>query len=167
MSGGIKKWFMLQMWRIQQVAAVMTIGLLALNLSLQLYTFLNWRSGLFSTPYSGIPILLLVIIAVIWVLSIVWDLRLKMWREQIAVSYERNPYAKEKMCSKEVMFNALTWLPIMDHLGKDDPNIRDAAEAMRVWLKTQTDEDTALQGELESLLKILGPDHREFIDWKK
>ena len=167
MSGGIKKWFMFQMWRIQQVAAVMTIGLLALNLSLQLYTFLDWRTGFFSTPYSAVPILLLLIIAFIWIISMIWDLRLKMWREQIAVTIERNPYVKEKLYSKEIMIYALTWLPIMDHFGKDDPNIREAAEAFRAWFKNQTDQDKALQGELESLLKILGPDHREFIDWKK
>jgi hypothetical protein len=145
----------------------MTIGLLALNLSLQLYTFLDWRTGFFSTPYSAVPILLLLIIAFIWIISMIWDLRLKMWREQIAVTIERNPYVKEKLYSKEIMIYALTWLPIMDHFGKDDPNIREAAEAFRAWFKNQTDQDKALQGELESLLKILGPDHREFIDWKK
>jgi len=167
MAGGIKKWFMLQVWRFQQVAAIMTIGLLALNLSLQLYTFLDWRSGLFSSPYSGLPILLLVIFAIIWGIAIFWDLRMKMWREQMAVTYERNPYAKEKMYSKEVMLFAITWLPIMDRMGKDDPNIREAADALRAWLKKATEEDKSLQGELEDLLKILGTDHREFIDWNK
>ena len=36
MPNGLKKWFMLQVWRLQQVAALLTLVLLALNLALQL-----------------------------------------------------------------------------------------------------------------------------------
>jgi len=167
MAGGVKKWFMLQVWRVQQVAAILTIGMLAVTLATTMSKSLEWRGGLFENAWFTVPFLILIIAVIIWSIAIFWDLRMKMWREQMAVSYERNPYAKEKMYSKEVMLNAITWLPVMDSLGKADPNIREAADALRAWLKKATEEDKSLQGELEDLLKILGTDHREFIDWKK
>jgi uncharacterized membrane protein len=167
MAFDVKKWFMLQVWRIQQVAAVLTVGMLAVTLATTLSKSLEWRGGFFENAWFTVPVLILIIAAIIWAIAIIWDLRLKMWREQIAVTYERNPYAKEKMYSKEVMLYAITWLPIMDRMGKDDPNIREAADALRAWLKKATEEDKSLNGELEDLLKILGTDHREFIDWKE
>jgi membrane protein YdbS with pleckstrin-like domain len=99
MDGGIKKWFMLQVWRMQQVAQIITLLLLALNLALQLYGFMTWRKGLFESPYTAIPTIVLALGLLIWAFAIFWDLRMKMWREQVTVTMEKNPYAKEKMTS--------------------------------------------------------------------
>ncbi len=156
MAGGIKKWFMLQMWRVQQIAAVMTLVLMAINLSLQVYDYMSWRSGVFSSPYTGALIILLALGLIIWVLSMVWDTRLRMWREQMTVLIERNPYAKEKMSSKEVMVYALTWLPIMDKLGKDDPEVRASAAALRKWIEEVVKSDPILARDIKDVSKIAG-----------
>lgn len=147
----LKKWFMLQMWRFQQIAAVMTLGLLALNLSLQVNSFMNWRGGWFSNPYLGVPFILLVLISVIWCVSVVWDLKMKMWREQAAVMYERNPYSKEKLVSKEVVQMSGFWIPDLRKSG----NIEEA-EFIRRWLKKELETDPALRSELKDLLSRIG-----------
>ena len=104
MSGGIKKWLMLQMWRVQQVAQILTIGMLAVNLTLQIYPYMKWREGdFFATPYVGASLILLALVAGVWAFALIWDMRLKMWREQMTVAVEKNPFTKEKMTPKEIM----------------------------------------------------------------
>ena len=102
MTGGPKRWFMLQMWRVQQIAQIATIALLAINLTIQIYPFVEWRGSVFLSPYTGMPLILLILVSTIWAFSIVWDLRMRMWREQASVVIEKNPYAREKMSAKEV-----------------------------------------------------------------
>lgn len=159
---------MLQVWRVQQVAAILTLILLALNLSLQLYNYINWRGGILETPYIGVPIILLALGLVIWGFAIFWDLRMKMWREQMAVTMERNPYAKEKMYAKEIMLYGLTWLPVMDKLAKDDPEMRKSADAFKVWIRRAINEDPGTKAEWDSLLEYIKdyPDHIGNIDKK-
>lgn len=156
MAGGVKKWFMLQVWRLQQVAAVLTLALLSLNLALQMYDFMDWREGVFSSPYYAVPILLLLITSVIWVFAIFWDLKMKMWREQMAVAMERNPYAKEKMYAKEIANYAFSWLPLLDSMGKTDPEAKAAAESLRTWINKALKDDPAALGEWKSLLEYIG-----------
>jgi len=147
---------MLQVWRLQQVAAVLTLALLSLNLALQMYNFMNWREGLFSSPYYAVPILLLIIVAIIWAFAIFWDLRMKMWREQMAVAMERNPYAKEKLYAKEIANYAFMWLPILDNLGKTDPEAKAHADSLRTWVDRALKDDAAAMAEWKELLEYIG-----------
>lgn len=155
MSGGPKKWFMLQIWRFQQVSQITTLALLALNLALQIYNFVSWRGSLFSSPYTAIPFILLVLVAGIWSFAIFWDLRMKMWREQQAVLIERNPYAKERMYSKELVIYAMLWLPLLDHLGEENQKIRASADHLRAWLTKSYSDDKALEKEIGELVRYI------------
>jgi hypothetical protein len=147
----MKKWFMLQMWRMQQVATMLTLGMLAINLALQLYTYVGWREGVFKTPYYGIPIFLFIIIVIVWSISIFWDLKMKMWRDQMAVTVERNPYAKEKLVSKEVVMMCRFWIPQLEKSG----NHADA-DYFRNWIKKELSTDPSLREELKDLLAHIG-----------
>lgn len=167
MDGGIKKWFMLQMWRLQQVAQLLTIALLAINLSLQVYTFMEWRGSLFATPYTGVPIILLILAAIIWGFAIVWDMRLKMWRESQAVLIERNPYQKEKMSSKELALYGMCWLPILKHLGETDPEARQAEQSLRAWLKRNYESDSILRKDLGEVFEFIGTKQSELLESMK
>ena len=60
---------------------------------------------------------MLLLVALIWGVAIVWDIRMKMWREQATVLIERNPYVKEKMSSKEVALISLFNLPLVEKLA--------------------------------------------------
>ena len=151
----MKKWFMLQMWRFQQISQIMTIGMLALTLSLQANTFMNWRGGWFSNPYLGVPFLLLVIFSVIWGISIFWDLKMKMWREQVAVTVERNPYAKEKLMAKEVLQMEQFWIPLLKYIGNKDSEMKSHAVMVQDWLDKALKEDNSLRSEFEDLLEYI------------
>ena len=146
---------MLQVWRLQQVAQILTLALLALNLSLQLYTYIKWRGAFFSTPYTGVLFILFVLAAVIWGFAFIWDIRMKMWREQMTVLMERNPYAKERMPSKEVVVYQLLWQPLLDKLGKDDPEIKAAAHDLRLWLEKLSKEDPELAKDVREVYEFI------------
>src|SRR5512137_367700 len=119
---------MLQMWRLQQVAQVLTLVLLALNLALQVFGLIKWRTGsILSTSYIGVPMIMLLLVMVIWTFAIFWDLRLKMWRDQANVAIERNPYSKERLSSKEAAFYLLYWVPLLEAMGKEDLTLRESA----------------------------------------
>jgi hypothetical protein len=147
---------MFQVWRLQQVAAILTLVLLAFNLSIQLYDKLSWRGGLFESSFTAIPFIMLILVAAIWLFSIFWDLRMKMWREQMSVTMERNPYAKEKMYAKEIVQYAMLYLPILDNLGKTDPEVKAHAESFRIWMNKALKEDPAALMEFKELLEYIG-----------
>ena len=157
MSGGIKKWLMLQMWRIQQVAQILTIALLAVNLTLTIYSYMEWREGtLFATPYIGGTLILLVLALAIWSFAITWDIRLKMWREQMTVVAEKNPFAKEKMTPKEITMVHILWAPMLERLGKDDPQARQLAKVLRSWARRSMAEDRVSKAEVKRILQYIG-----------
>jgi len=153
---GLKKWSMLQLWRLQQVAQLLTLALLALNLSLQLYDFIKWRGSLFETPYTGVLIIMLILAAIIWGFAFLWDVKFKMWREQQTVLIERNPYAKEKMAAKEIALYELIWLPLLDKLGKDDPKLKEASATLKEWLDRQSREDPSVAKDLKDIYNFMG-----------
>ena len=157
-GGGVKKWFMLQMWRLQQIAQLATLALLAVNLSLMVYDYMSWRGSVFETPYTGVPLIALILVGTIWIFSIIWDLRMRMWREQHSVLVEKNPYTKEKMTAKEIAIYAYVWLPLMDKVGEDDPSVRVAAETMRKWLSKAYSEDKSLVNEVKEITDFIGKD---------
>jgi hypothetical protein len=162
LPNGLKKWFMLQVWRLQQVAQILTLALLAFNLSLLLYDKMSWRSGLFESPYTGIPVILLVLAAGMWAFAIFWDLRMKMWREQATVLIDRNPFAKEKMTSKEIAMYELLWFPLLERLGKDDPKMRESVAALRRWVVMAAREES-VAGDTRDLMKHLGMDAPDYV----
>jgi len=145
LPNGVKKWFMLQVWRLQQVAQILTLAMLALNLALMLYDKMSWREGFFATPYSGVPVLLLILAAGMWAFAIFWDMRMKMWREQATVLIDRNPYAKEKMTSKEIALYELVWLPLFEQMAREDPKMRDGVSALKEWMKRAAKEESVAQ----------------------
>ena len=168
MARGIKKWFMLQMWRVQQVAQVLTIALLAVNLSLQVYTFMDWREGsIFATPYTGATLILLILAGLIWFFAIMWDIRLRMWREQATVLMERNPYVKEKMTAKEVLVYGTLWIPLMENLGKSDPKMKESAEALRQWLANSVKSDEILARDVKDIMDHIAKPGSNLLDFSK
>jgi hypothetical protein len=157
MAIGIKKWFMLQMWRVQQISQILTLAMMAVTLSLTLYEYVRWREdSIFSQTYVGVGVIILALASVIWVAAYIWDIRMKMWREQMTVLVERNPYAKEKMSSKEVVNLGLTWLPLLEKFGKDDPKIAESAEALRKWIQMNSARDPLLAKDVKEVFEMAG-----------
>ena len=168
MAKRLKKWFMLNVWRLQQVAQVLTLALLALNLSLQIFGLIKWREDSpLSLSYIGVPMILLVLAMAIWTFAIVWDLRLKMWRDQATVLVERNPYSKEKMSAKEIIIYAMVWLPVLEDIGKRDPKAKVAADALREWLKKASREEPIMHKDLDDVFEYIGIGKKELMDFQK
>jgi hypothetical protein len=152
----MKKWFMLQVWRLQQVAQILTLVLLALNLALQMYSYVSWRTFLFSNPYTGVPFLVLILACAIWGFAIYWDLGLKMWRDQQVVLTEKNPYAKERMSAKEIAMYRIIWLPLLEGLAKDDPRTAESAGYLRRWIAKAEGDDPNLRTDIDDIMRHLG-----------
>ncbi|MGQ9587244.1 MAG: hypothetical protein ACUVT7_02525 [Thermoplasmata archaeon] len=164
----VKKWFMLQVWRLQQVAQIMALALLALNLALQIFDLIKWRQGsLLSTSWVGVPTILLFLALVIWTFAMFWDLRLKLWRDQMTVLVERNPYTKEKLSSKEVLMFGIMWLPMMERLSKDDPKLAAASEVIRSWIRKTAREDPETMVHVKELFEHIGKDGMGLLELDK
>lgn len=164
-QGGVKKWAMLQVWRVQQVAQIMTLLMLAVTLSLQLWGFMKWRGEIMGS-YAGALIILLVLAAVVWVIAFVWDVRLKMWREQISVLMLKNPFVKERMTPKEVAIYAMTWIPVLEHLSKENPALKANADKLRDWLQREVDVDAFTVEELKDILGYIGREKKDVFGLK-
>ena len=112
----MKKWLLVQFWRVQQIAMLASLSLLAVNLALTANQYIEWR---FSNSYIGTSIVIIVIAALIWTFGYIWDRKLKLWKEQMVVSIERNPYATKHMTPKEIATHITIWIPWLRERGKD------------------------------------------------
>lgn len=171
MSGGVKKWFMLQMWRLQQVAQILVLTMMAITDALLVYDYTDGlRVGgepLISDRFIGVLFVLILIGAAIWTFAIIWDLRLKMWREQMTVLAEKNPFTKEKLTPKEVYIFGTLWLPMLERLGKDDPALKNSAEDLRRWILRSLKDDKVTDAELDTVLKYIGVSKGWLVDSRK
>ena len=156
MAGGLKKWFMLQVWRLQQVAALLTLLLMALNVSLLVWGYVKWRNPIVGNAIVGPLLILMALFAIIWGFAIVWDLRFKMWRDQMAVLVDKNPYMKEKLSPKEIAIYGMVWLPMLDQMAKSDPSIKEHAVALRKWLKRELTEDAWTMKNVDDIFEHIG-----------
>jgi len=158
---GLKKWAMLQMWRVQQVAQMLTLVMLAATLSLQVWRLTVWR-GEFMASYAGLLLILLVLAAGIWAFAFVWDMRLRMWREQATVLIDRNPFAKEKMTAKEIAMYELMWFPVLERLGENDPKMLESVAAMKRWVRIAASEESVAKDTRE-LMGHIGARAPEYV----
>ena len=117
---------------------------------------MEWRGDFFEDKYTAVIFIMLVIFAFVWAFALIWDMRLRMWREQQTVLAERNPYAKEKMTSKEIAIYSICWLPLLEQLGKTDPEMKKAAEYLRVWLEKAYTTDPIAAEDLKDIMDYLG-----------
>ena len=154
---------MLQVWRLQQIASVMTLFLLALSEATVIWGFLKYRGGLFGSPYIMIPILMTAFGGAIWAASIFWDLRLRMWRDQATVLVERNPYTKERLTAKEMAQYSLIWIPVLERLGKEDKKLAETAEVLKGWVKKEWQDDPVLVKDVGELFDHIGIDKIDLI----
>ena len=110
----MKKWILVQFWRVQQIAMIASLSLLAVNLALTTNQYIEWR---FSNSYIGTSIVIIVLAALIWTFGYLWDRKLKLWKEQMVVSIERNPYSTMHMTPKEVVSHVTIWIPWLRERG--------------------------------------------------
>lgn len=141
---GLKAWFMVQIWRFQQIAMVGSLILLVLNLGLTIYGYIDWR---IRNPYIGVPAIVLTLVAIIWLAAWTWDRRLRLWREQQAVMVDRNPFAAERLSPKEMLNFEWIWLPIVEHSNPE------TAAKLRQWMESQYRDHPDLHNNVNEIKK--------------
>ena len=124
----MKHWFMTQVWRFQQIAMIATLALMMVNLSLTLYKYVQWR---IPDPYIGLPMLVFALLLMVWISAWYYDRKLKLWREQMMVAVDRNPYAQDRLTPKEIINMEWIWIPIVNHA---DPQ---TADKLRQWVQLE------------------------------
>jgi hypothetical protein len=122
-----KSFFLRWIWRIQQVAQVSTLVMMAISLTLQISGKIQWRFG---SPYIPEIFTFSVLAFVLLSLGYIWDRKAQLWVEQGEIVVERNPYMTYHMTAKEIVSNLTMWIPLYRSTG----NI-ESARVMEDWTK--------------------------------
>jgi len=115
-ENSVKKGFMVWIWRVQQVALLLTLAMTALNLSIQIGNKIVWRFG---SIYIAVALSLVVSTSVILFVGYLWDRKARMWHEQSIVTVERNPFNLIRMTPKELVMYSDLFIPIVESLGPE------------------------------------------------
>lgn len=93
---GFRKWFNLQFVKLKQVAMVGSLVILAVNLSLTLYPYIEHRLPYYiweiPRAWLGIPLIFVFVMFVLWIIAHIWTSYLEMYRTQQRAERMLNPY---------------------------------------------------------------------------
>ena len=162
---GVKKWFMTQVWRFQQVAAILTLMMMALTVSLNIYSYMKWREGegLLANTYIGVSMVLITAIVAMWIVAYLWDKKAQMWREQMVVSAERNPFMNERLCAKDIVYITEVYIPTLEMVAKTNPDKRSTLDAMNKWIEMNLRGDKVLLEDTKRIFRAIGVEVPEII----
>lgn len=160
---GVKNWFMLQVWRLQQVSQIVTLAMLSVTLAGIIWGFVKYRGGIFGTSYSGIVLITVLIGLTVWGFAIFWDTRLKLWRDQMHVLVEKNPYTHEKLAPKELFTYVITWIPVMENMARTDPKVAASLKVMKAWIAKEIGDDPHLIEDVKQIMQHIGSDRFDLL----
>lgn len=86
----------------------------------------------------GIAILFFGFAAFILLIGFLYDRVFKLWREQMDVTYDRNPYVDDMLFRKEILQWEQYYLPLAKAVYKvsPDPDLKRAIERVESWIAT-------------------------------
>ena len=93
--------------------------------------------------------LFLVVFAGLFLFGVVYDKYLRLWREQLDVMVEKNPYAREKLTPKEILTWRYIYLPAMRLSGPDNPNTSKEIDFVEKWVAVTVAADTNIRRAVE------------------
>lgn len=155
----VKKYLMVQIWRIQQSQAIISLFFWGLTLAGIFYPtyfhqhFVSLGLVRQSDYFLGTMILFLVIIVAFLLMGFIYDRSLKLWREQTDVAIERNPYSVERLQPKEIVQWMRCSVAIMKELAKTDGAIQKDIEFMEKWIAKSLAERPDVRASVEGLEK--------------
>lgn len=182
---GIKHGFMTLLWRVQQSQALVAPLFYAATLTGVFWptvgTYLKTK-GFFapSQVALGLTVLFLFMLFLITAIGLVYDKVFKLWREQLDVGVERNPYLQEKLAPKEIVLWKKMHLRTLQQVAHEnptansdiqfmerwiersmaDPRIRAQVEALERWIEGASSGPPAAGGESMIAPKAASEDHR-------
>ena len=151
----VKKGLMIQLWRLQQSQAMISLFFWALTLAGVYYVYFHpvlVRLGLPENQvFVGIFVLFSLIIITFLILGLLYDRVLKLWVEQTDVAVERNPYSSKYLLPKDIMYWQRSTLPIMRGLAKSDPALLKDIEFMEKWIDKSLAKQKGMKDSITSL----------------
>jgi len=152
----LKKALMTQIWRIQATQGIFSPFFWSLTLAGVFYKeymhvhFVNW--GIVRDDQVGIGtfILFLLVLLAFLALGVVYDVSLKLWKEQTSVAYERNPYTQDRIFPKEVVVWRMQ-IETLRQIARDKPEALRQIALMESWIEDQIRRDKALAAGVEKL----------------
>jgi len=152
-----KRFFMTQLWRIQQSYTLLSLVLWGIVIALTAFpfvgSFLQHQFG-FDPAAPGfvaatLILLFLAVFAGLFSFGVVYDKYLRLWREQLDVMVEKNPYAREKLSPKEILMWRYIYIPVMRAKGRDDSHARKEIEFVEKWVEISVATDPNIRRAVE------------------
>jgi hypothetical protein len=156
----VKRFLMVQLWRIQQ-----SYTLLSLLIWGVIITFTSWavleaiwadvlqRFGIsMSAPgavASGLAVIFICVFTLLYAVGVIYDKYLRLWREQLDVSVEKNPYTQEKLMVKEILMWRHMFLPTLRAIAPEDPDAQREIEFMEDWIQKSIASDGNIRKALD------------------
>jgi len=87
---------------------------------------------------AGLLLLFLIFAAFILFIGFLYDRVLKLWREQMEIIYERNPYTEDRLFRKEQVQFERFYLPLARAVYKasPEPELKEAIREAEEWVAT-------------------------------
>ena len=158
----VKKYAMTLIWRISQAGPLLSIFFWSTTLAGIFWPIVGFTNSGLKGPVAqwlsdiGVPpdrvtiigLLLLFFLFAFAILTVgfLYDRVFKLWREQMYVAMDRNPYADNLLFRKEILQWEQYYLPLARAMYKvsPDPELKTAIERVEGWVKT---------GKIESIRK--------------
>jgi hypothetical protein len=147
-----KKFLMTLVWRITQTGPILSLFFWSTALAGIFWPILgssNPPGPLYSflisigvpaerTTVVGLVLLFLVFAAFILTIGFLYDRKFKLWREQMEIAVDRNPFADDQLYRKEQMMWGQYYLPLARAVYRvsPDPELKEAIAAAEDWVKT-------------------------------
>lgn len=148
-----KKFLMVLVWRITQTGPILSLFFWSTALAGifwpivgrenppgPLWSFVRNVLGVPAAQATlvGLLLLFLLFAAFILLIGFVYDRVLKLWREQMEIIYERNPYTEDRMFVKEILQWEQYYLPLARAMYRvsPDPELKAAIARVERWIAT-------------------------------
>lgn len=109
-----KEFFQGQVYRLQKIAAPMSLVLLTLNLSLTAYSYVGWRIG---NVYLGVGVVFLFVLTTVLFLANANIKILKMHLAERRVADDHNPRTVYSFTPKEIILQRQIQIPLLRSMG--------------------------------------------------
>jgi len=135
----IRRFINLQYIKLKKVAAVGSMIMLAINLSLTIFLYLEHRA---IHPYVGIPLVFFGVMFMLWGLAHIYVKKMEMYRTEQMAEVTYNPYSVYALAPFEEMMQGYSIVPIMKALlkllpedCKEHKDLKEKLEKFESWCK--------------------------------
>ena len=156
----VKRFVMVQIWRIQQSYILLSLLIWGIIITFTSWTVLKdvWADilqrfgismGAPGAVASGLAVIFICVFTLLYIIGVIYDKYLRLWREQLDVSVEKNPYTQEKLMVKEVLMWRHMFLPTLRAVAPRDPDAQREIEFMEDWIQKSIASDWNIQKALD------------------